>query len=652
MRPRTKKRVRRFTSRDSKVCEQVFSLSGRVALTDMMPPGEFLAASSEFYKAEGQRLLQECDAATYLQKVDKRLREEHDRCVDTISSLTEPKIQAVVEQRLIRDNIREVMEMDSGINSMLDNDKLEDLKLLYKLIARVDQDKAVLKEMVCKRLIELGKDVNSSLKNPVAVIQKEQQENGESSTSGAAAAKEEKSASNATLLAIKWVNDVLALKDKYDRMWQKAFSEDKGMHVAITRAFTQFINDLKEAPEYISLFIDDNLRRGIKGRAENEVDEVLDKAITLFRYLSDKDLFERHYKNHLSRRLLANRSLSHDAEKQMIGKLKVEVGVAFTSKLEGMFKDMNLSDEMTSEFRRLQEGVDNRSPSKLKLDLSMHVLTTTFWPTKAVGSEAKPCIYPPDIEAARTGFTSYYLNRYTGRKLIWKPNMGTADIKATFKGRKHEFTVPTFGMVILLAFNDLPPGQETLSYTELKEITAIPDEDLIRNLQSLAVAPKTRLLTKTPMSKDVKPTDVFKVNDQFSSKQFRFKVGLVAVNKAETDKEKKETNASVEKDREYQIEAAIVRTMKQRKKLGHQELLIEVVEQLKNRFAPDIGSVKKRIESLIEREYLERVDGSRETYKYLVSPRPLPHLLCNLTYVELIGVILSAILTRRVRFVA
>lgn len=53
--------------------------------------------------------------------------------------------------------------------------------------------------------------------------------------------------------------------------------------------------------------------------------------------------------------------------------------------------------------------------------------------------------------------------------------------------------------------------------------------------------------------------------------------------------------------------------------------MVEVVNQLKSRFTPDIGSVKKRIETLIEREYLERVEGSRETYKYLVSL--IPHLL-------------------------
>lgn len=549
------------------------------------------------------------------------MREEQDRCISTISTLTQLRIQFVVEERLIVENIREVMDMDSGIRSMLDNEKLDDLKLLYDLVSRVDPDKSALKDMACDRLVELGKGINQNLANPGA----EAPPNGEPAVSGAAAAKEERAVSSVTVLAIKWVDDVLALKDKYDRIWEKSFGSDKGIQTAVTRAFSQFINELREAPEYISLFIDDNLRRGIKGRTEAEVDEVLDKAITLFRYLSDKDVFERHYKNHLSRRLLANRSLSHDAEKQMLGKLKVEVGVAFTSKLEGMFKDMNLSEEMAGEFRRMQQGPDDGGGGghvdgrrEQKIDLAVNVLTSTFWPTKTVGSDVKPCLYPPIIEAARESFTRYYLTRHNGRKLIWKPNMGTADLKATFKGRKHEISVSTYGMVILLAFNDLGPNQ-TLSFADLRNITSIPDVDLVRNLQSLAVAPRTRLLLKKPMSKDVKPTDAFSINDQFSSKHTRFRVGVVAANKAENDKEKKETNESVEKDRGQQLEASIVRIMKQRKQLSHQDLVIEVVEQMKQRFSPDIGSIKKKIESLIEREYLERVEGRRETYKYLVS---------------------------------
>ena len=55
-----------------------------------------------------------------------------------------------------------------------------------------------------------------------------------------------------------------------------------------------------------------------------------------------------------------------------------------------------------------------------------------------------------------------------------------------------------------------------------------------------------------------------------------------------------------------------------RKQLEHTSLITEIITQLSSRFKPDLNMVKKRIEALIEREYLERVEeAERPTYKYL-----------------------------------
>lgn len=70
----------------------------------------------------------------------------------------------------------------------------------------------------------------------------------------------------------------------------------------------------------------------------------------------------------------------------------------------------------------------------------------------------------------------------------------------------------------------------------------------------------------------------------------------------------------VEEDRRHQIEAAIVRIMKARRTLEHSNLVAEVTKQLASRFVPSPNTIKKRIESLIEREYLERTEGNRQVY--------------------------------------
>ena len=76
-------------------------------------------------------------------------------------------------------------------------------------------------------------------------------------------------------------------------------------------------------------------------------------------------------------------------------------------------------------------------------------------------------------------------------------------------------------------------------------------------------------------------------------------------------------SAQVEEDRKPQIEAAIVRIMKSRRVLDHNSIVAEVTRQLMPRFAPNPTVIKKRIESLIEREFLERDSSDRKLYRYL-----------------------------------
>ena len=59
-----------------------------------------------------------------------------------------------------------------------------------------------------------------------------------------------------------------------------------------------------------------------------------------------------------------------------------------------------------------------------------------------------------------------------------------------------------------------------------------------------------------------------------------------------------------------------MRIMKDRKHLSHNELVNEVTQQLSSRFQPVPLQIKKRIEALIERDYLDRGDD-KKSYKYV-----------------------------------
>jgi hypothetical protein len=177
-----------------------------------------------------------------------------------------------------------------------------------------------------------------------------------------------------------------------------------------------------------------------------------------------------------------------------------------------------------------------------------------------------PCIFPREIENLKQSFEKFYLDKHSGRKLSWQAGMGTADIRATFKRsngkiQKHELNVSTYMMVILLLFNDLPDG-ESLSFAEIEERTRIPKNDLIRNLQSLALVAKTRVLRKSPMSKEINPTDRFTFNHEFQSPFVKVRIGVVAGAKVEDQEQRKETEKKMADERGGSIEAAIVRIMK------------------------------------------------------------------------------------------
>lgn len=533
----------------------------------------FLDVSANFYCRESQKFIESCDCGDYLKKAERRLNEEMERVSHYLDPRSESKITNVVEKEMIESHMHTLVHMEnSGLVSMLVDDKYEDLQRMHNLFRRVPDGLTIVKDVMTSFVRDTGKQLvmdPERLRDPVDFVQR-----------------------------------LLDLKDKYDRVITMSFNNDKTFQNALNSSFEYFINLNARSPEFISLFVDDKLRRGLKGVGEEDVEILLDKVMMLFRYLQEKDVFEKYYKQHLAKRLLSGKTISDDAERSLIVKLKTECGYQFTSKLEGMFTDMKTSHDTMQGFYAILGTEMGDSPS-----LSVQVLTTGSWPTQP----SPPCNLPAEILGVCDKFRTYYLGTHNGRRLSWQTNMGTADLKATFgKGQKHELNVSTYQMCVLMLFN----SAERLTCKEIEQATAIPMSDLRRCLQSLACVKGKNVLRKEPMSKDIAEDDAFFFNDKFTSKFFKVKIGTVVAQR-ESEPENLETRQRVEEDRKPQIEAAIVRIMKSRRTLDHNNIVAEVTKQLQSRFLPNPVVIKKRIESLIEREFLERDKVDRKLYRYL-----------------------------------
>ena len=80
--------------------------------------------------------------------------------------------------------------------------------------------------------------------------------------------------------------------------------------------------------------------------------------------------------------------------------------------------------------------------------------------------------------------------------------------------------------------------------------------------------------------------------------------------------DKKANAVADQTNRNPVIESVVIRLMKARKQMSFNDLVTEVTKQI-SIFEPGPRDIKNRIESLIEREYLERDEINTTMFKYL-----------------------------------
>src|SRR5690606_30022989 len=152
-----------------------------------------------------------CHATTYIRKVNKRIAEESHRVATTLTPQNERTLLRVVEERLIESNIKDVLNMENGLRKMLDTDSFADISAVYQLVLRVDKNLSVVKRIVSGRIIEMGRELIASLGNvPGSGAAKPTSSEGgagaEAESSKSTSIQEDKALSNATTLAIDWVD--------------------------------------------------------------------------------------------------------------------------------------------------------------------------------------------------------------------------------------------------------------------------------------------------------------------------------------------------------------------------------------------------------------------------------------------------------------
>lgn len=531
-----------------------------------------LASTREYYAKKRDEWIN-LSTPEYLIKAEEALDSEKARVHDYLNNSSESKLLKVVEEEILEKVEMALLEKESsGCRALLQNDKSDDLQRMFRLFARLENGLHPIATMLQEFVTDMGNDV---IKRREARLESEKDKNDDP----------------------KFVKSLIELHEKYLGVVRTDFSGHALFQKALKDAFVEVINknvgQFSNA-ELMSTYCDRILKSGGEKLSESEVEENLDRIVQLFSYLTDKDLFAEIYRNQLAKRLLNQRSTSDDAEKLMIAKLKVQCGTQFTSKMEGMLSDLAVGQEQRTEFEQRMRQVD------CKLEFSVQVLTTGFWPTY----KSPEVSLSEEMTQCMNVFKDWHEQKHQKRKLQWVLTQGSATVKGTFGKKTYDLQVATLQAIALEALT----GGATVSFDELSQRLNL-EEAILKPLMHSLSCGKTKVVLKTPASNKINTTDKFAANAKFTSNMRKIRIPMASLDSSFSAKK-------VEEDRTIAIEAAIVRIMKARKTLQHQQLLSEVLAQL-SFFNPNTRVIKKRIEALIDREYLERNTDNPNIYNYL-----------------------------------
>jgi len=234
----------------------------------------------------------------------------------------------------------------------------------------------------------------------------------------------------------------------------------------------------------------------------------------------------------------------------------------------------------------------------------VNVLTSSAW---AALKDNKVKL-PAELQRQQRVFDQFYRENNRGKILTWQNANSTCVLTANFPRRTHFLSVSLYHACVLLLFNDA----EELTYSDIREKTGLEPNELKRTLLSLACG-KHHVIQKRPKGRTVSETDTFVYARDFCKQLVSLRI--TSVQMQTTPLEEKETKDRVKQMRVHLIEPTIVRCMKSRQIMTHSELVEELCQQLK--FPVDVKQIKKHIEALIDRSFIERDEKDSQKYKYL-----------------------------------
>lgn len=549
---------------------------------------DIIAASNKFHAKQTQTWLEQNSLTEYFILAEKLIQEEYNRILSIFPGEYQQKLIRICDWELL---VVPKSQLFSGnaLESLIRQNKFSDLSRIHRVMNRVEGGIAPITDTLRAFIERQGRDI---LSKPLDIHD------------------DNKSDFHSFVQALikTYILDCLTLQDNMRTLVNNAFSNGLPYQTAMAEAFKSFSNDHFTFPfsrldismaQLFAYYCDDILRND----ALNNLDELLERAVKYVVYFKDKDIFIEEHRKQMSKRLLGAKH-DRDGEEKMIAKLKENFrGMGDLYKLEKMISDKELASEMRQQFvdyLKLQE-VD------LGFELQVQVLTTGTWPIAANKEHLQP---PAELARGHQFFSHFYTRRHQRRVLTWVYSRDSVQLLARFAGKEKTLETTAFQASILLLFKD--PTTLSLTVDDICTATGLSREFALKVLAPISSS-KLCILQQIKCDEISPGKSEYAVNPAFTNQKRIIKLPLVRV----TEEESEKTQSSIAGDRLFVLDAAIVRIMKTRKVMRLQDLTNETMIQVNDRFHPNPKTIKKRIESLMERDFLQRNSGDMTMIEYL-----------------------------------
>lgn len=534
----------------------------------------FLSHTAEYYRIQADREIQNGDCSQYLEKVMQWMNDEVRRSTKFLqdSSITKLKDQCL--KILVVDRMEYLLTEFEKLGPL---ERTKDYQNAYALLKSTDNGLDFIVSQFGEHVIKVGCDVMHSVKNTSPEV---------------------------------FVETFLQVREKYINMIKECFDSDEKFISALEKACVKILKCDEHkifagrSSEMLADYCDGILKRDSKDNDETVAEEALSQGFVVFSYIENKDLFQRLYTTKLAKRLLRVKTQFFHLEESMIAKLRQKCGYEFTKKWQDMLTDMHMKNTLNEDFSVFIQS----NQLALGLDFDAAVLRTSSWPFSPITSSSA---IPQALEKCVTEFEKFYFNKFKGRKLSWLHHVSTAELKLCYLNKPYIVSLSTYQMAILLLFEQT----DQVTWSEMQENTKLDEEYLIKVTRSLT---ESKLIATAEENTNC-PDVVYHLNKAFSSNRTKLKILPVGRKdrKEEKIEELQRTQESAGDSRRCFLNSIIVRIMKARRKLEHSALIEEVVKQVSDRFLPNILLIKKCIDSLIDRQYIERSPECMNEYIYI-----------------------------------